>query len=299
MLIGGGSIAVGSHKLGDKVIDRSIEYLKNSKLTAKDKDVIKKRLLKGAKKQGIKVVSDPEFPNSAYTGGSVGRTIRNTVAKITKLIRKSGNKELARNLPKQAAERIGSEKLFKNMGKDSVVMGNGSLSDVDVLSHELGHAQYMKSGRSKSLMGKVAHKLTPISETATGSMNVSGHKIPVGQIGSFAHGFQAGYKKEKNKQEGKKTNTWNKIKSVAVPAALTAPILIAEGKASLNGLKAMRKAGASKELMNQSRKRLGAAWGTYAGNSIKIVGAGGAGDITGKGVAKLTKKKDKDKKKGD
>jgi hypothetical protein len=128
---------------------------------------------------------------------------------------------------------------------------------------------------------------------------ISGNAMgSVGQIGSFAHGLQAGYKKEKNKQEGKKTNKWDKIRSVAVPAALTAPLLIAEGKASLNGLKAMKKAGASKELMNQSRKKLGAAWSTYASDAVKMVGAGGAGDITGKGVAKLTKK-DKDKKKGD
>lgn len=38
MIVGGSSIAVGSHKLGGKVIDGGGKYVINSELTAKDKD---------------------------------------------------------------------------------------------------------------------------------------------------------------------------------------------------------------------------------------------------------------------
>ena len=54
---------------------------------------------------------------------------------------------------------------------------------------------------------------------------------------------------------------------------------VAEGKASLNGLKNMKKLGASKELIKESRKRLGAAWGTYAGRSLINNIAAGEGSV--------------------
>jgi len=285
MLAGGALAPIAGHVIGDKITKKS-GYLMSSDITARDKDQVKRKLLQKAKKQGIKVINAPEFENSVYTGSKAGREFRNTVAAGLRALRKHGYGDRAKDISKRLGyllKKNGTSKVWNNIGKDRVILGKGILSDVDFLSHELGHAQYMKAGRSKSIVGKAANNLRPISEAATGKG---------GQVLSFAHGFKSGVKNERNKQKGKKSNTWDKVKSVAVPAALAAPMLIAEGKASLNGLKSMKKAGASKELMKQSAKRLGAAWGTYAGQASKSVVSGGAGDIAGRGYAKLTKKKD-------
>lgn len=121
----------------------------------------------------------------------------------------------------------------------------------------------------------------------------------VGKIGRgavFAHGFQAGMKKEENNREGKETGTWDKVRSVAVPAAIVAPVLVGEGKASLNGLKTMKKSGASKELMKQSKKRLGAAYGTYAGDASRAIFMGGSGELAGRGASKIMHSDDVDNK---
>ena len=286
LVAGSVGLATGGNLLGDKVTEMSGKYLINSKLTAKDKDAIKKKLLEKAKKQGIKVIDDPNFENSAYTGGKLGKKLKDGFASVAKKLRKTGNKDSARNFIEEVNESsrsaFGSKKVIKSLGKDRILLGKGNLSEADVFSHELGHAQYMKPGRSKSIVGKAAHGLTPVSSISN---------LRVGQAASFAHGFQAGMKKEKNKQEGKKTNKWDKVRSVAVPAALAAPVLVAEGKASLNGLRNMKKSGASKELMKQSKKRLASAWGTYAGQASKSVFAGGAGELAGRGIARLKKDK--------
>ncbi len=290
-----GSIAVGKggSMIGKKINEESGDYLINSELTAKDKEVVKEKLKEKAKKQGIKVIDDPNFENSAYTGSKIGKKLRNAVSKVTKAARKYGDentkkqyKEGLDSIQKGMEYKTGSKHLWNSLGKDRILLGEGSLADTDVLSHELGHAQYERSGRSKSIAGKVAHKLMPVSKVATSK---------AGKGAIFAHGFQAGTKKEKNKREGKKTGAWDKVRSVAVPAALIAPVLVGEGKASLNGLKTMKKMGASKELMNQSKKRLGAAYGTYAGDASRALFMGGSGELAGRGVSKIMHSDDVEK----
>lgn len=59
----------------------------------------------------------------------------------------------------------------------------------------------------------------------------------------------------------------------------------------------MKKLGASKELMKESRKRLGAAWGTYAGKTaVKSIALGEGSRYVGKGIGTIIYK---DKKKDD
>lgn len=284
----GVGLAVGSHVLGNEVHKRSEKYLLDSKLTTKDKDIIKDKLLKSAKDQGIKVINDPNGGNSAYVGANEGSKVRGLSARGVKMLRKAGisNREIKEYLGgirEGVKLKTGMDKIFDNFGKDVVILGEGNLSEADVLSHELGHAQYVKKGRSKSKLGKISHKLMPVSNMGTS---------PVGGVAAAINGFKSGQKSAKAKKEGKKESTWNKVRAVTVPAALAAPLLIGEGKASLNGLRAMKKAGASKELMSQSKKRFLAAYGTYAGHASKNVGIGAAAREVGKGYEKL-KEKDK------
>ena len=289
MIAGGIGGVAGGSMLGDKITEKGADGLVYSELTAKDKDVVKDALLKKAKKQGIKVTESKELNNSVYTGSPAGKGVRKALAWGAKKLKKIEGGDSAKKFIDSVADgveaQLGDKKVFQSLGKDRVILGHGNLADTDVLSHELGHAQYMKKGRSKSLIGKAAHKVMPVS-----ALSVS----EVGRAGALVHGVRTGIKNERKKQEGKKVGKWDKVKSVAVPAALAAPLLVAEGKASLNGLKAMKNAGASKELLKQSRKRLGSAWSTYAGQSLKTVAAGGGGELIGRGYAKLNKKK-KDK----
>lgn len=208
---------------------------------------------------------------------------------MKKKSRSSGNKNYkkAADRIKDAVKSVYGDKVVDNLGKDSIVMGKHN--DADVLAHEIGHSNYLRSGRSKSIIGKAAHKGYQASSIATVS--------PIGRLGIAANGFHSGMKSAKLKAEGKKESTWNKVRAAAVPAALAAPLLVAEGKASLNGLKNMKKLGASKELMKESRKRLGAAWGTYAGQAaVKSIALGEGSRLAGKGVGSLIYK---DKKKKD
>lgn len=283
----GAGLVLKAGKIGKSVTKLSGKALENSKLTAPDKDIVKKKLLKSAKEQGIKIVNDPQGENAMYTGDKLGTKVRSGIAKAAKFLKKGGQSDIAKDLIRQvensAGMASGSDKAFKYLGKDAVILGKGNLAEADVLSHELGHAQYLRKGRSKSIVGKVAHKLMPVSKMSMGGL---------GAVGSAVNGFKSGQNSVKAKREGKKEGAWNKVRAIAVPAAMAAPLLIGEGKASLNGLRAMKKAGASKELMNQSRKRLLAAWGTYAGHAGKNVIVGAGARKIGKGYEKLKGEKE-------
>jgi hypothetical protein len=259
----------------------------NSEISAPDNEAVKNKLKQVAKKQGIKIVDIPSNANSFYTGHK--SPSRKFTAWGIKKIRKSGG------VPIETERAIDSFKSrmeygskygktgFKYEGKDAILLGGfdkkSILGSAPTLAHELGHAQYGKSGRSKNIIAKTAHKLYGVDPLVHSK---------IGNATMFANGLHSGIKLEKLRSEGKKESTWNKIKSVAIPAALVAPVLVAEGAASLKGLKMMKNVGASKELMRQSRKALGNAYGTYltraVGPVISGVGGHAAGKIAGKAI---------------
>ena len=271
-----GAAALGMAYKDNSLIKQHAEDFINSKITAEDSGKIMRSLMKKAEDQGIKVMYDPNLGNSVYTGSG---KLANYQRKLLETIKK--------RYPKIYKKLVGKleDHVLEDLGKDRVLLGSGTLADVDILSHELGHAQYMKSGRSKNILAKAAHKLMPLSNAAIS---------PLGSAGAFALGARGGYKTEKKRSEGRKTSLWEKAAPVAIPVAAVSPLLIAEGAASLKGLKMMKEAGASKELLKQSKKRLGNAWGTYAAGSLKPLFASGAGGMAGRALAKMQNNKSND-----
>ena len=294
----GGVVLVGSKasKASNKYFNNK---LKNGKIDAKDEKAISEALKKKAASQGIGVVDLPDFNNSAYVGGkSIRKAKENTKKKLgIDKLRKHGKHKQADAIEKYLDKTTGG--LYKHLGEDKVVLGKGHLSKADALSHELGHAQYAVKGRSKNIIAKAAHSAYAPSKVLSTPNTQGGKGINIlkshpGAVISATNGFVSGIKAEKAKQRGEKESNWNKISAVAVPAAMAAPMLIAEAAASRKGLKMMKEAGASKELMKQSRRRLGAALGSYATMPGINVAAGVGGRLAGKGLMKLENHKDSD-----
>ena len=156
---------------------------------------------------------------------------------------------------------------------DSILTGNRA----DLLAHELGHSKHYQ-GRSGSQIGNLAHRLYNPSSLGTSSK--------IGLAASFANGAVSGKNAVKAEREGKKESKWNKARAVAVPAMVGAPLLIAEGAASKKGLKLLKKAGASKELLKDSKKNLLKAHGTYTTSVGVNAGIGELGRAAGKAYEK-------------
>lgn len=168
-------------------------------------------------------------------------------------------------------------KSFKKNHETIIVPENNSA----LLSHELGHAAHYAEGRGGSAVGKIAHKL------------YDPRIIKGVSTASFVNGIHSGIKSEKAKIKGEKESKWNRTKSVVVPVALNAPMLISEAAASKKGIDLLKKSGASKKLVSKSKQRLGAAYSTYLARATKDTIKGEVGRHVGKGYVKYTNK-DKD-----
>ena len=257
-----GSRAVRNHQVGRLV---------NSKNSS---EVLKNKLIDEARGLGVEVKSNPGFNNSAYTGNSAWQR------KVGELTKKSKGYE---NLPEPLKQ------LYGDLGKDKIHLGRGPLSDADVLSHELGHAKLSKSGRSKNIIGRASHKMM------TPAKLVGGNKV------SVLNGFRSGMVAAKRKAEGKEESKLNKHSAWALPAISHGVVVTAEGSASHEGLKSLKKAGANAKYLKKAKGRLGAALGSYiAGGAMAAslgIGSRELGKIVGKQVYKdkgNKRKKDRD-----
>lgn len=299
----GAGILAGHKKVLGKAYEKSLKgVMKDRSVGVSDNKEIYDRLSKKAKKEGIRVIKDPEFDNSAYLG--MAKFIRDMEAKMHKKSRKAKSKESKELLSSiaegirqgrsVAAEHLGlNENSSKHLGKHSVVMGAVGGNSSAVLSHELGHAKYGGIAKSKNILAKTGHKLSGVSSLALGKINDS----KVAKSILAADGFRRGKNSVTEDKDGNiKIKKSKALKSAAIGAAITAPILIAEGSASLRGLSQMRKAGASKELMKAARKDLGSAYGTYLSSSLRpaALELGGHGLGVAYGIRKK-KKKEKSK----
>lgn len=267
-------IGVGSI-IGSKLL---INKVTNNKLSASDSEEIKQKLLKIAKDQGTDVIESDTLPNSFYTNKKGLRDI--TAKKIKKLRKdKKKNKQIREYL------KLTGDSEYSKLNKspnDAIILGKNGLKNADSLSHELGHSIYSRSGRKGGIIGKTAHKI---------------YHSPIGKgigIVNVVNGFDSGVKAEKAKLEGKKESKLNRARSIAVPLALSAPMLVSEGAASAKGLKLLKQSGASKKLMNEAKKNLATAYGTYVIRAGRDTAFGETSRLAGKGWVRH-KHKEKDK----
>ena len=256
--------------LGQGILMKKADEIR---LSEEENSKLKSALKKQAKDQGTKIVEFPDLDDSMATeGGIMGRSFHKLLNKYPKL-----KEDLKKSDP-----------ITEHIGTDTIILGKGKTSDADVLAHELGHTQFIHRKRSKNFIAKAAHEISGLSKLGTSNK---------ANVLYAASGFKNGLKSAKAKAEGKKEKTWDKIKSVAVPALVSAPLLISEASASGKGLKMLKKAGASKESMKQAKKALGAAYGAYALQAGGSIASGYAGRLIGKAVGKKKyKNKNKEEK---
>ena len=256
--------------LGQGILMKKADEIR---LSEEENSKLKSALKKQAKDQGTKIVEFPDLDNSMATeGGIIARSLHKLINKYPKL-----KEDLKKSDP-----------ITEHIGTDTIILGKGKKSDADVLAHELGHTQFTHRKRSKNFIAKAAHEISGLSRLGTSNK---------ANVLYAASGFKNGLKSAKAKAEGKKEKTWDKIKSVAVPALVSAPMLITEASATGKGLKMLKNAGASKESMKQAKKALGAALGAYALQAGGSIASGYAGRLIGKAVGKKKyKNKNKEEK---
>lgn len=281
-LVGGaGSIALASSKIGNKFHGKAVGDIFWTRNDSPAAEEVKRKLIENARKKGITFVEN-EAGNSAYLGMPAGKLYRKVLGKYVTSA-KTGEKRKARY---EKADRI-VRKLTRDVaglssiGKNRVSLGDfGTLSDVDVLAHELGHAEHVIKKGSGGKVGKVAHRM-------------AGNYAAAPKYASMGLGAVSGYINEKNRQKGKnkKINKFNRYSDYVVPAAMTAGLLVSEAAASKKGLKLMKEAGANKEVMDLGKKRLRSAWNTYVTPATKGAAYYVGGSLVGSGAARLTQRK--------
>ena len=114
----------------------------------------------------------------------------------------------------------------------------------------------------------------------------------LGVIGGFASGIKAG----RDEKKGKKESVLNKVGYAAAPIAYHTPTLVSEFEASRQGLKMLKKAGASKAYQRIARKNLGVYFGSYVSRLATPILAGYGARQAGKVIGRRTVSNDNNKK---
>ena len=279
-------IGAGALVAGD-VANRILHGRNMRKMNENSEKVVKlaenselaKKMIEEAKKQGTK---------AGTPSGIVRESILEEAKKrLGKDYTPSFLDELAIS---QEAEKGGRE-IRKHMGGSPAAYFEGldtivteaepGKSSAATIAHELGHAKNIKqTGGSK--LGRLAHKIKSTPTTQQ-----------LGALGSLGVGFASGYKAEKKKEKGEKVSTLNKLTPAIAAAALAAPALVREGAATRQGIKDLKKLGASDEYIKATKKELGRAFGTYVhgiGGSYAV--SGYTGRLAGRGVRRLQHKRE-------
>lgn len=319
---GGVLAAVGA---GSKLNERAADYYlqegkSNSKKFAGESKSISGKLKDLASKQKTAVIRGKSGEGSFYTSEisdttkeSIRRQFKPAKDAIKKLreYRKevelqTGKKGLSGTPHEGSKRKIKTNlKEFKKVlnSKDLVAIDHSLADQTADLAHELGHSMH-KHGRCGSRIGKIAHKLKyNIDKLDRKAMKPLGtdnrFKVSTG-IGTglgITGGLLSGIKAGRDEKKGKKESALNKIAPYAAPIAYKTPELVSEFEASRQGLKLLKKVGASKEYRRAARKTMGAAFGTYASALAAPLLAGYGARQVGKVIGRRTVKDNDNNKK--
>lgn len=271
-----GAYATDKLSKSRKINRRLDDILENTRNNSENAEKVRKLLVQEARGKGVDILHT-DIPNSMYTGRSkFNRKVGEKFTKLLDYVEKKGG-YVDPSL----------KDFYKQSGKDKVILGEGSLRDVDVLSHELGH-RYHNTKESKGI-GRLSHA------TLTASKLAMKGATPV-------VGFVSGMRSAKKAHEGEEEGIVNKHIAWALPAVTGANLLTAEAAASHKGLKDIARLGADKATKALAKKRMGAALGTYAANAAVPaiamgVGSRQAGKLLGRVMYGKPKEKDENKSK--
>ena len=194
---------------------------------------------------------------------------------------------------KSTRDWIKSSKSILN-SKDLINIGDHKGNESGAfLAHELGHSMH-RHGRGGSRIGKIAHDLrdgVDEFESRLGKISPNKVRLGLGVTGGLLSGIKAG----RNEKKGKKESVLNKLAPYAAPLAYESPRLVSEFEASRQGMKLLKKTGASKAYRKAARKTLGAAFGTYASVLAAPLLAGYGSRQVGKVIGRKTVRDDNTK----
>lgn len=176
--------------------------------------------------------------------------------------------EKHKQILKENAE--GNKKQAKLRGKSGYIIDK-DYKRGDILSHELGHGHYYEKGSKK--LGGILHKIRH---------NRLSNNVGLGLAGSLASGINAA-RHEKNGTEEEKISKYGYL---VQPGVRNIALVGSEAAASHKGLKLLKKHGASKKALKESRGNLGKALGTYAGLAAFDLGTNVAARGLGKYIGR-------------
>lgn len=222
---------------------------------------------------------------------------------------KKDHKNVVDNLEK-IADKLGI-KIMKDENEDDAYNFktdtiNYAFDNPAVLAHEMGHAAMSKKGRSKDILGRAAHSKAGRAwgsyfdnATNINANDKEGKILKYGARGLFlGDGIRRGIKSSKQEESGNTKGAKRTRRNAFLISGLSAaPTLIAEASASRKGMKYLKEAGASKEILRNSRRQLGHSFGTYASMAGIPLALEAGGTAIGYGAHKLISKSKKKKEK--
>lgn len=266
-----------------------------------DNEELTNKLIADAKKKNksLKIERIEGLPGAFYTlDDDKARQVKK------KLFKKGVKSGLSK---RQAA--INANKAMKDSGIKSIYRRNSILlseysNNPAMVAHEIGHST-MNNSKFGRAYKRTYMTLSKPGAITSGSAALSNDKRLVKQY-RIGHGLIAanavhsGFMAGRAKAKGKKVGWLTKNKAWIAPAAISAPTLFEEGRASIIGYNKLKKLGASKTDLKRARSGLGAAYATYLVDpALRMANAGLSYYAAKKLAEKYYKNKTKNKKKND
>lgn len=267
------ALSVGGYALNKFSKNR----LDNSKISKEQKNIYNK-IKKEIKDRNVEIIDDFRFTpdgvskNAGYSpkNKKIEEFINKNKREIDKEIEKQENEINKIKNSKEKEKEKDKLNAFKNFlkigGKGGYIIDK-DLHRGDIVAHERGHEHYI-DGEGKKSLGGVLHKVDNYTSIE-----------PIDKPLSFFSGMIS-------ESEGEDESTLNKYGHLIFPTARAISKVGSEAAASIKGYKLLKKSGASKETLKESKKNLTAALGTYAGSSLRDFGTSLASRALGRYVGK-------------